>query len=130
GSQLFWFAVGVAVIAWLLVLHYNNRMKNTRNDSVTTEKYLLSNGVDFAAITGFPPKRVSFFYDWQELVLFFLILCASVIPAFIVFWKSGNRSLIMIRAVPKRPLSRWIEEVVRLPRSVAEGPRAFHLYHL
>jgi hypothetical protein len=61
GSRLFWFALGVAFIAGVLVAHYNNRMKNTRNESVKTEKYLLRNDVDFAAITGRPPQCVGFF---------------------------------------------------------------------
>jgi hypothetical protein len=88
GYRLYEFAIGVAVIAWLLVLHYNNRMKNARNDSVVTELYLMNNDIDFAAITGGGPQRVGFFYDWQELVLFSFILFTSIIPALII-WKSG-----------------------------------------
>ena len=68
----------------MLVLHYNNRRKNARNDSIKTERYLMNNGVDFAAIAGKTPSCVGFFYDWQELLLFLAILCSSVVPTFVI----------------------------------------------
>jgi hypothetical protein len=84
-KRLFWLALMVAVIACGLVLHYNNRMKNTRNDSVTPEAYLANNGVDFLAITGRRSEQVSWLYDWQELAIFTAILVLSVVPTWVVW---------------------------------------------
>jgi hypothetical protein len=83
GWLLFWLSVFVAALGAALTISYNFRMTNTRNDSVVPETYLSNNGIDFLAITGRKPKRVGFFYDWQELLFFLLILGASTIPALV-----------------------------------------------
>jgi hypothetical protein len=85
GWLLFLLSAVVAVIAGILVLHYNDRMKNARNDALAPEKYLASNEVDFLSITGQSPKRFSWLYDWQELVVFAVILFLSVIPTLVWF---------------------------------------------
>jgi hypothetical protein len=87
---LFWLAVIVAAIACGLMLHYNNRMKNTRNDSVAPEEYLAHNGVDLDAITGRKSERVSWLYDREELALFTVILLVSVVPTFVVWMALGH----------------------------------------
>jgi hypothetical protein len=74
------------LIAEALVLHYNNRMKNGRNDTLVTEKYLAKNTIDVAAITGKKSEKVNWLYDWQELVLFKLILVGSAVPTFLIYW--------------------------------------------
>jgi hypothetical protein len=75
----------VAFVAGLLILHYNNRLKNARNDSIAPERYLMSSGVDFVAIAGKEPKKVGFWYDRAELVLFAVILVLSVVPTLVVW---------------------------------------------
>jgi hypothetical protein len=102
GSRLFWFALGVAFIAGVLVAHYNNRMKNTRNESVKTEKYLLRNDVDFAAITGRPPQCVGFFYDWQRLQRWEALLSRSRSR-----WVSSSTSQDCRRRLHASPRNVW-----------------------
>jgi hypothetical protein len=73
GKQLVWLAVAVAVIGWILMLYYNLRLKRTRADALKTKENL---GVNFED-TGSPPKSKDFFYDWQELLIFTIILAVS-----------------------------------------------------
>jgi hypothetical protein len=87
---LFGLAVIVAAIACGLMLHYNNRMKNTRNDSVAPEDYLAHNDVDIVAITGKRSERVNWLYDWQELGIFTAILVFSVFPTLVVWMVLGH----------------------------------------
>jgi hypothetical protein len=75
---LFGLAVIVAAIACGLMLHYNNRLKNTRNESVAPEEYLAHNDVDLDAIydsgsnhrrgyaSGRRSERVNWLYDREE----------------------------------------------------------------
>jgi hypothetical protein len=73
----------VAVVGALVILYYNDRMTNARNDSVRVEEYLVRNGVDIAAITGKKPERVGFWYDLEDLAVSWGVLGLSVL---IVWW--------------------------------------------
>jgi hypothetical protein len=90
GLLLFSLAVLVAVIGETLMLYYNHRLTNTRDDALKTKKHLENFGVDFA-FTGTPAKEKDSGYDWQELVIFSVILTLSpVIVLFVSFVASGH----------------------------------------
>jgi hypothetical protein len=82
---LFCLAVIVALIGEGLVLHFNNRLKNARNDTVVPEQYLIQNGIDISAITGKEPTTVDWLYDKEELGLFTITLIATAVPTFLIF---------------------------------------------
>jgi hypothetical protein len=84
GSQLVCLAEIVAGVGWLLMLYYNWRLTKTREDAEKTAKYLTSQGVDFAVIRGRERKKVTLFYDWQELLIFTVILFGSILPVALV----------------------------------------------
>jgi hypothetical protein len=87
--QLFWLAVFVAVLGWILMLYYNHRLTNIRADSLVTERYLENNGVAFEAISGSSPTPANWWHDWQELLVFTLIVLMSLVPTLAV-WKFAN----------------------------------------
>jgi hypothetical protein len=77
----------VAVLGMSLILYYNKGLTTARNESINVERFLADNGIKFEAITGTKhPTRVNWLYDWEELVVFALILVMSVAPVFVV-WK-------------------------------------------
>jgi hypothetical protein len=77
----------VAVLGLSLILYYNKRLTAARNESISAERFLADNGIKFEAITGTKhPTSVNWLYDWEELVVFALILVMSVAPVFVV-WK-------------------------------------------
>jgi uncharacterized membrane protein len=89
GKWLFGLAVVVAVIAFLLILHYNNRLRNIRNDANVTSQYMSDNGINLHAITGKELTTATWLYDKQELVFFTVILFASTLPVLII-WLAGS----------------------------------------
>jgi hypothetical protein len=42
----FLLAPAVAIIGFVLMLHYNNRLKNTRNAALAPQQFMLENGVE------------------------------------------------------------------------------------
>jgi hypothetical protein len=78
----------VAIVAFALMLHYNDRLMNTRNDAKATYDYLISNGIDVAEILGKPPAVATRYHDKQELIVFTAILILSFLPVLII-WLSG-----------------------------------------
>ncbi len=88
GKWFFLLALFVVGIAALLMLHYNNRMKNVRNDELATHNCFVSNGIDLPAIVGKPATKAKWRYDWQELAILPAILFSSILPVLIV-WLAG-----------------------------------------
>jgi len=84
------FAIIVAVIGLLLVLHYFSRMTNARRDAGKAEDYLIQNGIDLPSMRMAPGRKVTIFYDWQELAPFILAIIVSVTPAVLVFIYKGQ----------------------------------------
>jgi uncharacterized membrane protein len=89
GKWLFGLAAVVAVIALSLMLHHNDRLKNTRNDAIVTYQYMSANGINLPGITGKEPTRATWLYDKQELAIFTVILFASTLPVLII-WLAGS----------------------------------------
>jgi hypothetical protein len=86
-GQVLVFACIVDMLSLCMMLHYFCRLTNTRNDGVRTDRYLIRNGVRLPTVTGIRPKRYTLDYEWQELSLFTIVIFASVVPAFLVFWQ-------------------------------------------
>ena len=84
GLFLFELAVAVALGAAFLVIYYNKRLTNVRNDALKTQEFIASKKIDIEKITGKAPKPVTWLYDWGELVVFAIILFISIIPAWVV----------------------------------------------
>jgi hypothetical protein len=84
GLLLFELAVAVALGAALLVIYYNKRLTNMRNDALITQEFIASKKIDIEKITGKAPKRVTWHNDWGELVAFAIMLFFSIIPAWVV----------------------------------------------
>jgi hypothetical protein len=82
--HLFWLAGIVTVIGEMLLLYYNRRLTKTREDSRQTKDHLTALGATFID-TSKPPK----FYDWQELLIFSLILRMSFGANWIIWVLSG-----------------------------------------
>jgi hypothetical protein len=74
----------VAFVAFALMLHYNDRLMNTRNDAKATYDYLLRNGIDVEQILGKPPVVATWYHDKQELIVFTFILLLSLLPVLII----------------------------------------------
>ena len=84
--QLFWAALIMAVIGFMLMGYYNWRLKNARGDLNATKDQMAAFGVNFSDTTK-PSTYKSFFYDWQELLIFFpLILAMSCVPNWLVWF--------------------------------------------
>jgi hypothetical protein len=80
------FALIVAVIGLLLVLHYFSRLSNARRDADKTEAYLMRNGIDITSMKRPPAGKANIFYDREELVPFILAIAISAIPAVLAFF--------------------------------------------
>jgi hypothetical protein len=89
GKWLSELALVVALIALLTMLVYNHRMKNTRNDAVALDRYPAKHGVDVHAITGKQSEHVGCLHDWQELLVYALILLLSAVLPLVV-WMVGK----------------------------------------
>jgi len=85
---VFWvLAFGLVILSVLLMWEITRRMTAVRNDSLVPEKFLIDQGVNVVRITGnTPPQRYELSYDKQELRIYVLILLASALPAFLVWW--------------------------------------------
>ena len=75
-------AVLVALVSWLLVLHYNRRTTGARNDAKHLVCQMKQKGIDYDSILG--TNVASEYskgseYDKQELTLFMIILIGSVL---------------------------------------------------
>jgi len=75
-------AVLVALVSWLLVLHYNRRTTGARNDAKHLVCQMKKKGIDYDSILG--ANVASEYskgseYDKQELTLFTVILIGSVL---------------------------------------------------
>jgi len=83
----FWLAFGVVILSVLLMWEITRRMTAARNDSLVPVKFLIEQGVDVVRVTGnSPPQRYELSYDKQELRIYALILLASALPAFLLWW--------------------------------------------
>jgi len=76
---IFLFSSGVAVASWCLVIHYNKRMTDMRDQAITLVNWFKQNGVDYDAIVGGKTNAYSVgeSYDLRELAIFLVILVAS-----------------------------------------------------
>jgi hypothetical protein len=79
-------AFGVVFLSVLLMWEITRRMTAARNASLVPEKFLIDQGVDVVRVTGeTPPEKYELNYDKQENALYFLILLASALPAFLLW---------------------------------------------
>lgn len=88
----------VAVLAAGLVLEVNRRMTKTRNVSRTPEQFLSKRGIAVSAIAGNDPERkVPFFYDCLELLIYGVILIFSILPALVLWlwWNDLSRLMLL-----------------------------------
>jgi hypothetical protein len=77
----------VAFAGLLLIWFYNRRMTGAREISGRLEGQIAKIGIDFRAIED-DPRRArdkSVLYDLEELVIFALIILASVAPLFVIY---------------------------------------------
>ena len=80
-------ALGVVILAVLLMWEVTRRMTAARNASLKPERFLIEHGVDIVRITGNkPPEKYELSYDKQELRIYALILLASALPALLLWW--------------------------------------------
>jgi hypothetical protein len=88
-DRIFLFSCIVAAIGLFLLIHYFVRLTNARNDALKTDRYLVDNGIDLAAMMGKSLQTTDFniWYDRQELILFPLAILASTIPAAALVWR-------------------------------------------
>jgi len=74
------FSSGVALASWQLVVHYNRRMTDARNQAVAIVSWLKQKDIDWDAIVCGGTQNdysVGENYDLQELKFFLAILVAS-----------------------------------------------------
>jgi hypothetical protein len=79
----------MALIGEALVLYYNYRLTSTRRDVLTTKQDLRKLGTTFANTVS-PERKKSWTWDWQELVVFTLILAMSPVVTAIIWALAGN----------------------------------------
>jgi hypothetical protein len=85
----FFLTLGVVVLCGWLLAEITRRMTAARNDSLEPEKYLSQHGIDVAKVTGkASPEPYEMNYDKQEARRYSLILLASAVPAFVLWWRS------------------------------------------
>ena len=84
-------AVLVALVSWLLVLHYNRRTTGARNTATHLVCQMKKKGIDYDGIVGTNTASdysTGFEYDKPELNLFTVILFGSVfLPLLSAIWK-------------------------------------------
>jgi hypothetical protein len=79
-------AFGVVFLSVLLMWEITRRMTAARNGSLVPLKFLIDQGVDVVGVTGSSlPQRYELNYDKQENGIYFLILLASTLPAFLLW---------------------------------------------
>jgi hypothetical protein len=85
------FAFGVAAGAAFLINEVNRRMTAIRNDGVPPEQYLIKHhNVDVKGIIDKDPvMEFSWAHDCKEIVIYFVVVAASVLPTLIV-WLFGR----------------------------------------
>jgi hypothetical protein len=82
----FFFAIGVAILAALLISEVTRRMTVTRNDGVAPEQYLIAHNIDVKGIIGKEPAReFGPAHDKEELRFYIMIVFASIVPAGLVW---------------------------------------------
>jgi hypothetical protein len=83
---VFFFAIGVAILAALLISEVTRRMTVTRNDGVAPEQYLIAHNIDVKGIIGKEPAReFGPAHDKEELRFYIMIVFASIVPAGLVW---------------------------------------------
>jgi hypothetical protein len=87
-TRLFFFlTLGVVVLCGWLMAEITRRMTAARNDALAPQKYLSERGINLVGITEKkPPEKYKWTYDEEELVIYGLILVASIAPAFLLCW--------------------------------------------
>jgi len=84
--MFFLIAIVVSVLAICLTGQVTRRMTAVRNDSRKSLQYLADKQIDLDAVTGEGvPSPYPWYYDWQELFFYFVIVFVSLIPAFAVW---------------------------------------------
>jgi hypothetical protein len=82
------FALIVLLLAAMLVLYYTKRMTGARNDALAIYRFLKTNNVDCAAISGKDTtSKRTWKHDAGELTIFLLVLVCSCIPAAIIYFQ-------------------------------------------
>jgi hypothetical protein len=82
-------SVLVAVLGFILIVHYNQRITRAREDSNKPVTYLMNNGIKIEAIGGSPATNSGvwlWLYDFPELAAFaYAVFFISIMPA-LVAW--------------------------------------------
>jgi hypothetical protein len=87
----FLFSLLVAGIGGSLVAHYNKRMTGARNAARRLSDKMAEYCIEARDISGGKPYNKNLAtYDWQELIIFTVIIFLSLLPPFVVWWWISN----------------------------------------
>jgi hypothetical protein len=90
-EYVFGLSLLIAVLGWILISHYDHRVKGARQESDKPVQYLKNQGIDIDSITGGTAtyRDTARLYDLPELVGFaYALFFISIAPAFLAWWLS------------------------------------------